>query len=67
MRTDAQLLAAAQTDAHAFRDWRTLRRRPDEARQPRLRVTHVRRRAWQCYIGRAAVDQKIVSADFLGE
>jgi hypothetical protein len=24
-------------------------------------------RAWQCYIGRAAVDQKIVSADFLGE
>jgi hypothetical protein len=24
-------------------------------------------RAWQCYIGRAAVEQKIVSADFLGE
>jgi hypothetical protein len=24
-------------------------------------------RAWQCYIGRAAVDQQIVSADFLGE
>jgi hypothetical protein len=24
-------------------------------------------RAWQCYIGRAAVDQLIVSADFLGE
>jgi hypothetical protein len=24
-------------------------------------------RAWQCYIGRAAVDQMIVSADFLGE
>ena len=24
-------------------------------------------RAWQCYIGRAAVAQKIVSADFLGE
>jgi hypothetical protein len=24
-------------------------------------------REWQCYIGRAAVDQQIVSADFLGE
>jgi hypothetical protein len=24
-------------------------------------------RAWQCYIGRAAVEQRIVSADFLGE
>jgi hypothetical protein len=24
-------------------------------------------REWQCYIGRAAVDQRIVSADFLGE
>jgi hypothetical protein len=24
-------------------------------------------REWQCYIGRAAVDQDIVSADFLGE
>jgi hypothetical protein len=24
-------------------------------------------RTWQCYIGQAAVDQKIVSAGFLGE
>jgi hypothetical protein len=24
-------------------------------------------REWQCYIGRAAVDERIVSADFLGE
>lgn len=24
-------------------------------------------RAWQCYIGNAAVDEQIVSADFLGE
>ena len=24
-------------------------------------------RAWQCYIGSAAVDEQIVSADFLGE
>jgi hypothetical protein len=22
---------------------------------------------WQCYIGRAAVEQQIISADFLGE
>jgi hypothetical protein len=24
-------------------------------------------RVWQCYIGRAAVDEKIIGPDFLGE
>jgi hypothetical protein len=42
-------------------------RRRHQARQRRLPCARLGRRTWQCYIGRAAVEQKIIGPGFLGE
>jgi hypothetical protein len=82
-RSDAALLRAARTDPHAFRElydrhadgiyrFHLTTTRNADAALDLTAETFVRSRndagtQWECYIGEAAVKQKIISQSFLEE
>ena len=66
----AKAPAAEVTDAHGNPAWKgTVEPSVDaeQARQRRLPFAHQDGREWECYIGQAAVDQKIIGQSLLGE
>ena len=68
MRTDAELIRAARTDAGA--DWNgTVEPTVDKTKHVNggCRSLNSAGTTWECYLGQAAVDQQIIGAGFLGE